>query len=110
MKEKIKFIYLDEHTLEGDSAFPTYGTQLDLKRYGITFEEGKRYWFWHDSGADYKGQDNPVLFTGVAHFNNERDGWFVVIDEGSGQYYSESEFKDDYTIEDIVGPSINEHK
>lgn len=106
MREKIKFLYLDENTTEGDRTYATYGTQLDLERHGIKFEEGRRYWFWRDDG-DIKGNDDPVLFTGVAHYQNEQNRWFVVIDVGSGQRYSESKFREEYTIEDIQGPPID---
>lgn len=107
MEEKVKFIYLDENTTDGDKTWSTYGTQLDLKRHGIDFEEGKRYWFYHDFGVDNNDKDDPLVFTGIAHFDSDKDRWFVVIDEGSGQRYSESKFRDEYTIEDIQGPPLD---
>jgi hypothetical protein len=65
----------------------TYGTQQDLQKYGIEFEEGKQYLFWKDDL-----EDNPLVFTGTVNFDSQIQKWIAVVDDASIKNLSETPF------------------
>ncbi len=111
MDKKIKFIYADQSRSNiniSDKFIPldTYGTQLDLKRHNIKFQEGKKYYFY-DLDEDSKGDYDPIIFNGIVHFSDEAKIWYVEVDQKSSGHYSDMlDINKYYSVKDIVDPSI----
>lgn len=99
--KNIKFIYGDlqrSYDKENEIRLDTFGTHQDLKRHGIEFEAGKRYWFWRDDE-----ENDPLIFSAKVRYDKDLSKWIAEIDTLTIKHLSESEFAKDYTAKEIEG-------
>jgi hypothetical protein len=86
----MNFIYADLHKQCDDLhsvILSSIGTESDLRKYNIQFEEGKSYWFWTDNE-----KDDPLIFFGTVHYSSHHMRWILKYDPQTIVPLSESKF------------------
>lgn len=73
---------------KGRNYLKDIGTLQDIELNDIKLEEGARLSFYCED-ADDKGKPDDLLFEGTAHFDAEKQQWYVIVDENSYRHASD---------------------
>jgi hypothetical protein len=64
------------------------GTTQDVMLSDIELREGLRLGFYCED-ADDDGKQDDLLFEGTVHFDQEKNRWYVIVDENSYRHESD---------------------
>lgn len=86
--------YVDEKHTRIYVSLETLGAAHDLKRFGITLEEGLRLHLYDRDAVD--GKPDNLVATGVAHYDEQLCKWVAVVDDDAVKHVSEVRDRPDH--------------